>query len=361
MWRKIGRVIGVIFGWGVILAYILYASHLAQEHRAEQKVEQVVVSLSDSTAFSQLSSSEHIRKQLKRSGLTIENRSIDSIDAAKISACIHRNGFVKGVDVYATYSGTVYIDVSQHKPVMRLLCGGMNSYVTAEGDIFRAPRGSSYYSAVVTGGYRPFVGLSYDGNVAVLRDSLLRKEDRKLDNLEDKFAELKAKRSECKGEISKLKKQRKKKGFWESDEAHRHRKVGVDAAIAKQNTKLKQLAVQNAALEAERVKIDNRKKKLNEKYNDFVNLINFVVQVEEDSFWQSEVVQFVADTLSTGAITLRLVPRSGDFIIEFGTLADSRLKLDKLHEFYDNGLSRVGWNRYKVIDIRYDKQVICTE
>ena len=69
----------------------------------------------------------------------------------------------------------------------------------------------------------------------------------------------------------------------------------------------------------------------------------------------------MADTTSTGEISLRLIPRSGDFIIEFGTLANSDEKLDKLHKFYDKGLSRIGWEQCKVVDVRYDKQVICTK
>ncbi|MBR2032003.1 MAG: hypothetical protein IKA04_07300, partial [Alistipes sp.] len=66
MWRKILRAVGVILGWGVILAYILYASHLAQEHRAGQHVNEIVVSMSDSTGTQMLATSEHIRKQLKK-------------------------------------------------------------------------------------------------------------------------------------------------------------------------------------------------------------------------------------------------------------------------------------------------------
>ena len=96
-------------------------------------------------------------------------------------------------------------------------------------------------------------------------------------------------------------------------------------------------------------------------YDDFVNLINFVSQVEEHSFWGAEVVQFVADKNSLGEISLRLMPRSGDFVIEFGTLADGDAKLEKLEKFYDGGLVHIGWESFKIIDVRYDKQVICTK
>ena len=69
----------------------------------------------------------------------------------------------------------------------------------------------------------------------------------------------------------------------------------------------------------------------------------------------------MADTTSLGDITLRLVPRSGNFIIEFGTIDNGEQKLSKLQRFYDEGLSSIGWSEYKKIDVRYDKQVICTK
>lgn len=360
MWRRIGSILGVILGCGVIFAYIYYASILADAHRAEQRVEEVVISLSDSTAFSQFTTTEQVRKQLKRKGLTFENSNIDSVDVAAISDYISRNSYVKGVDAYVTYSGTLYIDIQHHEPVMRMLCGGANSYVTHNGDIFKAPCGSSYYTAVVTGGYRPFVGVVFEGRAATLRDSLLRREDKRLESIESNYSELKSKRSECRAEIAKLKKQRKKRR-WEREDTYLHRKVGVEASIAQHNTTLEQIATRQGQLEIERAKIEKRQKKLNERYNDFTNLINFVTKVEEDSFWGAEIVQFVADTISTGEISLRLIPRSGDFIIEFGTLADGEHKLEKLQEFYDKGLSRMGWDRFKIVDVRYDKQVICTE
>ena len=92
---------------------------------------------------------------------------------------------------------------------------------------------------------------------------------------------------------------------------------------------------------------------------DFTNLINFVSKVGRDPFWSAEVVQFVADTTYMGEISLRLIPRSGNFEIVFGTLENSDDKLAKLYKFYDKGLPHVGWERYKVVDVRYDKQIIC--
>ncbi|MBE6212261.1 MAG: hypothetical protein E7129_03885 [Rikenellaceae bacterium] len=360
MWRKLLRILGFLIGWGVILAYILYASHLAQEHHAEQRVEEVVVSISDSTATQLFATSEQIHRQLQRGGFRIENKMADSVDAVKISDYIARNGFVRDVDAYVTYSGKLYVDVKQHEPIVRLLCGGENSYITPEGVVFRSPQGSAYYTAVVTGTYRPIFVRNYEGDISSRYASMLAKEEDKLTELGRAFAEVKSERSACLSRRSELRK-KSKQGVFESKENHQQRKVGIGAELAKCDDKLKQLAGRKASLEKRKQGVEKRKKKLEKKYDDFLNLINFVTKVEEDSFWSAEVVQFIADTTSMGEINMRLVPRSGDFVIEFGTLADSDEKLKKLQTFYDDGLAHMGWNQYKIVDVRYNKQVICTE
>ena len=197
MWRKIGRFVGVILGWGVVLAYILFASHLADEHRAEQHIDEVIISMADSTEMHRFASSEQIRRQLKKGGFRIEKLAVDSVDAVKISDYISRNGFVRDVDVYATYSGKVYIDVKQHEPVARLLCGGLNSYITAEGEVFRSPKGAAYYASVVTGAYRPLFGAKYEGAISQHFTSLVERENSKLSKLGEEFDNLKQKRSRC--------------------------------------------------------------------------------------------------------------------------------------------------------------------
>ena len=360
MWRSVLRVLGAIVGWSLVSVYIYYASTLAQDHRSQQRVERVVVRMLDGSEGEKFATPEQIRSYLERSSFKMENSAIDSVDAVKIADYVARNGYVRDVDVYVTYSGELYIDVKQHNPAVRLLCGGLNSYVTSEGDVFRSPRGGAYYAAVITGGYRPMFNASYEG-VAEMRCAALKAdEDDRLDALGERFSALKKERGDCLSRRSELRKKRKK-SFFESKDSYEIRKAAINADIAKCDAELERFAQRKAALERERQAIEECKKKLQKKYDDFANLINFVTEVSEDSFWGAEIVQFVADTTSMGEISLRLVPRSGDFIIEFGTLEKREEKLAKLQNFYDDGLSRVGWNRYKVVDVRYNKQVICTE
>ncbi len=360
MWRKLLRILGFLIGWGVILAYICYASHLAQAHRAEQRVTKVMVSMTDSTETRQFASSAQIAAQLKRSGLDMKGELVDSVNAVKLANYITDKGFVNDADVYVTYSGELHINIKQHEPVMRLLCGGLNSYITSEGDVFRSPQGAAYYTMVVTGGYGPMFVPKNDGDIDSEYALLMAKEEARLNKLGEEFSSLIKERRACREGISNLKDDARRRVF-ESKKSHKQREVAINLDIAKYNEKLKQIEVRKMQLEQRQRGIELRKKKLQKKYDDFRNLINFVGEISNDTFWSAEVVQFIADTTSTGEISLRMIPRSGDFIITIGTLAESDAKMRKLQEFYKNGLSRLGWDRFKRVDLRYRKQVICAE
>ena len=364
MWRKIVRIAGFLLAVALIVAYICYASTLAQQRGNTQRVERVVISLPDSTEFSRFTSVSEIRKHLHDGRFELENVVADSIDAVQISQYIMQYGFVRDVDVYTTYSGELHIDIRQHKPLMRLLCGGYNSYITCDGDIFRSPRGGAYYAAVVTGNYKPMFKVDFEGRLRADFDAAIAHEDEKLVKVCRAIADAEQEHRRCKSAIEELEESKKRQLFerlFKRDKEYEMRLVGVNVEIDKHKKLQGEIATRISLLKKDRCGVEYRKKKIEKRYDDFANLINFVSEIEQDSFWGSEIVQYVADTTSLGEITLRLVPRSGEFMVEFGTLAEREAKLSKLQEYYDKGLSQFGWNRYKKVDLRYKKQIICTE
>jgi cell division septal protein FtsQ len=339
MWRKIARVSGYMFAVALVIAYMCCASNLARKHRANQRVEKIIISLPDNSDMLNFTSAAEIIQDLEQNGFKVNNSSIGSIDAAAISKHIARLGYVKDVNAYVTYKGELYIDVRQHKPVLRLLSGGLNSYVSADGHIFRVPEQSVCYTPVVTGSYQPLFPCDYEGKVSSYYSELIGKEERTITELDNKLSALNKKKKKV---LEKLSKAGRSK-------------------VDKYRDQLASLSSQEEALQEEKQKFENRKKKLQKKRTDFANLTNFVSEVGKDSFWSAEIVQCVADTTNTGEISLSLIPRSGDFVITFGTLDNRTEKLAKLQKFYDKGLAHVGWNRYKTVDVRYDKQIICKE
>ena len=57
---------------------------------------------------------------------------------------------------------------------------------------------------------------------------------------------------------------------------------------------------------------------------------------------------------------MEVIPKIGGQTIRFG-MVDENLpeKFDRLKIFYNEGLRKVGWDKYKTIDLRYKDQVVC--
>ena len=87
------------------------------------------------------------------------------------------------------------------------------------------------------------------------------------------------------------------------------------------------------------------------------NLYNFGLFLHENAFWNAQIEQI--NVLPRERI--ELVPRVGDHIIYLGKLNDYEEKLDRLKTFYQNGLNKVGWNKYSRINVEFSNQIICTK
>jgi cell division protein FtsQ len=78
-------------------------------------------------------------------------------------------------------------------------------------------------------------------------------------------------------------------------------------------------------------------------------------QLLSDRFWQSQIEQVYVRF--DGSV--ELVPRVGSHIVYLGQPVDIVRKLDRLRKFYLYGLSKAGWNKYSLINIEFDNQIIC--
>jgi cell division protein FtsQ len=74
----------------------------------------------------------------------------------------------------------------------------------------------------------------------------------------------------------------------------------------------------------------------------------------QDSFWSSQVAQIDY----TPAQEWELIPTVGDHIVQLGTLSDIQAKLRRLFIFYQQVLSKTGLSRYRMIDVRFNGQVL---
>lgn len=93
--------------------------------------------------------------------------------------------------------------------------------------------------------------------------------------------------------------------------------------------------------------------KKNNSMKDLFELTNFILA---DQFWNAMIEQVYV----TSKDEFVMVPKIGDQSIILGKWdSDVAVKFKKLKQFYEEGMSREGWQKYKTIDLRYRNQVVC--
>jgi cell division protein FtsQ len=73
-----------------------------------------------------------------------------------------------------------------------------------------------------------------------------------------------------------------------------------------------------------------------------------------DSFWSSQVAQIDL----TPAGDWEMIPSVGDHTIKLGNLEYMEAKLRRIWIFYEQVIAKVGWSRYRSIDVRFEGQVV---
>ncbi len=87
------------------------------------------------------------------------------------------------------------------------------------------------------------------------------------------------------------------------------------------------------------------------------SLFQLATTIDKNPFWKSMIDQIYV----TSNGQYELTPMNGAHTIEFGNLERMHEKFEKLETFYKVGLSEVGWNYYNRINLKYEKQVVCSK
>lgn len=85
-------------------------------------------------------------------------------------------------------------------------------------------------------------------------------------------------------------------------------------------------------------------------------LYKLTLQIQQDTFLNALVDQIYVNENGE----MDLLPKIDGHFIRFGYVDDNAgSKFNRLKIFYKEGLSKVGWNKYKSIDLRFNHQVVC--
>ena len=90
--------------------------------------------------------------------------------------------------------------------------------------------------------------------------------------------------------------------------------------------------------------------------NEMALLYQFYQNVMTDDFMQKQIV-----AISLNEEEFFLKSRIGNHLIEFGKLQNVENKIKKLKVFYQKVLADQTYDKYKKVNIKYNKQVVCTK
>ena len=94
-----------------------------------------------------------------------------------------------------------------------------------------------------------------------------------------------------------------------------------------------------------------------DKYSEWNDLLKLVDFIGKDEFWRSQLVQIYYNR----SREFELIPRVGAHQILFGNIENMELKFRNLKTLYSEGFAYEGWNKYGIINLKYNNQVICTK
>lgn len=86
------------------------------------------------------------------------------------------------------------------------------------------------------------------------------------------------------------------------------------------------------------------------------SIYHLAAYIDSNQFWQAQIEQInIVDN------DFIIIPKVGDNKIIFGDAKNTVNKFKKLMTFYSEGLSKTGWNKYSIINLKFDNQVVCTK
>ena len=88
--------------------------------------------------------------------------------------------------------------------------------------------------------------------------------------------------------------------------------------------------------------------------DDLLKLAEFL---QANTFWGAWIEQIVVDHKGE----FELVPNIANHTILLGGINDIEQKFNNLLIFYQQGLKNVGWYKYKMINLKYKDQIVCTK
>ena len=364
MLKKIAIVLGYVLLVAAIITVMVFAHIGAQQHRNTQQVTYFSISI-DGAEGHNLIDEAAMHRWFKHHNVHPEGRTIEEVDLATLESVALQHSAVAGANAFITHEGYIEMSIVQREPIMRFKVDGYDHYVARDGHVFKATNGYAAYVPVVTGSYTPLFDQEYVGEMRAFVADSISSMHRRIDDLEQLKFGIYRESKKAKSRLRNVRDSVVHKSWFMSEERYESSKEALklykEAYEHRHNDEEAEREKSIAQLEKRQETIYSTINTLRKREADFHRLEEFVAYILANNFWSAEITQVVASESGSGDMLLKLVPRSGDFIIDFGEVTNIETKFKSLERFYQSVLGSVGWDAYSTISVRYDGQVVCRE
>ena len=362
MLKRIAIVVGYVLLVAAIIAVVVLAHISAKQHRSTQQVTGFSICI-DGAEGHNLIDEASMNRWFKLHDIHPEGHTIEQVDLAMLESVALQHSAVAAANAFITHDGYIEMSIVQREPIMRLKVDGYNHYVARDGHIFKASDGYAAYVPVITGGYKPLFESDYAGDIANFVLDSIHSLRRKIDDIEREKFSIYRESKKAKGRLHEVRDSVIHKSWFMSKERHESLtealKLYIEAFEHRHNDEERMREKRVEELEKQQSSIYDNINMMRKRDADFENLKSFVDYVLRDDFWGAEITQVVISESGSGDMLLKLIPRSGDFIIDFGEVTNTEKKFKSLEHFYSSVLSSVGWDTYNYVSVRYDGQLVC--
>lgn len=362
MLKRIAKYFVHLSLWALLIVTVVWASKLSQSHRDTVLVMTTDIEIRGGGS-NPLISSDDISLWLKEQGLHPEGCILSKVDIAAIENMVASHGAVAKVNAILDYEGRVTLSIEQREPIARLRITGYDVYLTADGYVLSAKEYNPAHVKVVTGDYTPFFDSQYTGCVATIVSDSIASLDRYVAQLEESKLPHYKRHNENNAALREVRRSAPKRSIFESKRSY----AILEAAYKDSLSKATEMhSINSRAIDEDIAAIDraieqalNTKRSLCRQVEEFDAMVAMIRHINSDNFLDADIAQIVATGGGANELQLAVVPRAADVTVDLGNTDNLERKLATLRRFYDNGLSRIGWDKYSYISLRYDGQVVC--
>ena len=362
MLKKIGTYVGYALLWILIITVVVLAERLTSQNQRERLVAETNIEI-EGGGSNPMINTDAISHWLKEHNAHPEGHTLEKLDIANIESVVESHHAVDHANVSVSYDGKVDIDIKQREPIARMRIAGYDMYITKDGYLLPAQNVASVHVPVITGDYKPLFNNRFIGYAKDIKQDTIAAFDSNIQLLEDEKLPHYKRLIENNRTLRIVRRSAPKKSFLDSEEEYKilskvHQER-LSQAMEQHSQNARDIKADIAKLEREQERMRQMKQSIEVQYDDFVALMRFIEHIQSDSFWSAEVVQIIASGGGEKPLQIAIIPRSGHFTVDLGTMDNINTKLKTLYRFYTKGLSNVGWDKYRSISLRYEGQVVC--